>query len=414
MAGATFEERLELYADLIVKVGLNLQDKQRLVVVSGLETAPLVRAITKQAYLAGSRLVTILWYDDQIHKLRLQHAPRDSFEEYPAWKMQGVEQCIKQGDAYLQIFARDPELLKGLDPEAVAAANRTAAKFYKPVADLQGKSAVQWNLACPSAREWALKVFPDEEPETAEALLWEQIFKICRIDQDDPVSVWEQHLGELAKRKVYLTTKQYAALEYHAPGTELRVGLPKGHIWEGGKIKTPGGVPFVPNLPTEEIFTLPHKDQVEGVVVSTKPLSYRGSVMENFSLRFEGGKVVQAGAEVGEETLHKLLEADENAGRLGEVALVPHGSPISQSGLVFMNSLYDENASSHFALGQAYQYTLEGGEELTSEEFAQAGGNNSIIHVDFMIGSGQMDIDGVKDDGTKEAVMRAGGWAFEV
>jgi aminopeptidase len=257
-------------------------------------------------------------------------------------------------------------------------------------------------------------VFPKETPEDAEQSLWDAVFKACRIDEPEPAIFWQQQVDNLGKRKEYLTAKHYTALQFSGPGTNLTVGLPNGHIWAGGSSKTPSGISFVPNLPTEEVFTLPHKDKIEGIVTATKPLSYQGSLIENFSLTFSEGKVVSFSAEKGEETLRNLLETDENSKSLGEVALVPHQTPISQLGFIFLNGLYDENASNHLALGSAFQFTLEGGVAMSAEEFAQAGGNDSLIHVDFMFGSGEMDVDGLMVDGASEPVMRAGEWAFDL
>jgi len=257
-------------------------------------------------------------------------------------------------------------------------------------------------------------VFPKDTAQDAEKRLWDAVFKVCRIDEPDPAVFWKQQVDNLCKRKEYLTAKHYSALQFTGPGTNLTVGLPDGHIWGGGSSKTPSGISFVPNLPTEEVFTLPHKNKIEGTVTATKPLSCQGNLIENFSLTFSEGKVVKFSAEKGEETLRNLLETDQNSKSLGEVALVPHQTPISQSGLIFLNTLYDENASNHLALGNAYRFTLEGGTTMSDEEFTQAGGNDSLIHVDFMFGSGEMDVDGLLADGATEPVMRAGEWAFDL
>jgi len=415
MATLSFEEKLQRYADLIVKVGLNLQQGQRLFIVGySLDVAPVVRAVTACAYQNGSKLVSVLWLDEQLDLARYQYAPRDSFEEYADWMTNGGLSCIEHGDAYLQIVGTDPELLKDQDPELIATAGRIGGKHYKPIGIHQGKNTVQWSLVAPPTPGWATKVFPDKTPQEAVDQLWDAVFKTCRLDESDPSAFWEQQVNDLRKRKEYLTEKQYIGLKYTAPGTDLTIGLPEGHIWSGGASQTPSGVSFVPNLPTEEVYTMPHKDKTQGTVTATKPLSYRGNLIENFSLTFTDGKVTGFSAQKGEETLRGLLETDENAKRLGEVALIPHKTPISQSGIVFLKTLYDENASNHLALGSAYRYTLKGGTEMTDEEFAQAGGNDSLAHVDFMFGSGEMDVDGLKADGSTEPVMRQGEWAFDV
>ena len=411
----TFEQKLEGYAELAVKVGLNLQPGQRLLIVANpLEVAPLVRSVATCAYQNGSRLVTVLWGDETLEKIRYQHAPRDSFEEYPAWLMEGRLRSIEQGDAFLYIVSGDPELLKDQDPGLIELASRTFLQHYKPILDHQGKNSVQWSVISPPTLSWATKVFPDHSPQEAEARLWEAVFKACHLDAPDPVALWQAQINSLGKRKDYLTAKQYTALHFTGPGTDLTVGLPQGHLWFGGATHTPAAIPFVPNLPTEEVFTMPHKDKAEGTVTATRPLHYAGNLIQDFQLTFSEGKVVSYSAQKGENTLRTILETDENARRLGEVALVPHGSPIAQSGLVFLHILYDENAANHLALGSAYRFTLKGGEGMSDEEFAAAGGNDSLTHVDFMFGSSEMNVDGLGTDGTAEPVMRAGGWAFDL
>ncbi len=414
MTVANFENKLKKYAELVVKVGLNIQPGQKIIVRAATNTAPLVEEISAVAYQMGCPLVTIVWSNEKINKIRHQYAPRDSFGEFPAWKLEGIAREIEKGAAYLQVAGPDPELLKGLDPEAVSTSRQMLAKYYRPIGDLQGQSATQWTVVCPPTSDWAKHVFPEKDEDTALDLLWEKVFALCRIDHDDPVAVWKKHIADLKQRREALTRKQYTSLHLRAPGTDLKIGLPKGHIWAGGGSVSADEYDYVANIPTEEVFTLPHKDQTEGTVTSTKPLSYYGSMIENFKLTFSKGKVVEFSAERGEDVLRKMIESDETAGFLGEVALVPHKSPISQSNIVFLNSLYDENASCHLALGRAYKFNLEGGPELSNEEFFAAGGNDSVIHVDFMYGSAELDVDGVTADGTIEPVMRAGEWAFDV
>jgi len=415
MATLAFEEKLQRYADLTVKVGLNLQLGQRLVILAGpLDVAPLVRAVTASAYQNGCRLVSVLWIDEQLDLARFQYAPLDSFEEVPDWITTGVLNSIEKGDAFLQIWGLDPELLKDQDPELIATAGRARGKHYKPIGEHQGKNTVQWSFIAAPTPGWAGNVFLDKSPQEGVDRLWDAVFKACRLNETDPIAFWQQQVDQLRKRREYLTEKQYTGLKYSAPGTDLMIGLPERHIWSGGASQTPSGFPFVPNLPTEEVYTLPHKEKTQGIVTATKPLSYRGNLIENFSLTFTDGKVTSFSAQKGEETLRGLLETDENAKQLGEVALIPHKTPISQSGIVFLETLYDENASNHLALGSAYRYTLKGGSEMSDEEFAQAGGNDSLVHVDFMFGSGEMDVDGLKVDGTAEPVMHQGEWAFDV
>lgn len=405
----------EKYARLICEVGLNLQPEQRLFIwANQLELAPLVRQIVKRAYQHGSRMVSVLWNDEQLVKTRFDHAPRDSFDEYPAWKTDARLKSVEQGDAFLWIGGDDPDQLKGYDSELISKAANAYAIRVKPALDKIGTNAVQWLVVCPPTKAWAKAVFPDLSVETAELRLWNAVIKACRLDDEDPERSWKENLDELANRGAYLTAKGYDALRFRAPGTDLLVGLPQGHIWIGGWDLTPSGVRFCANIPTEEVFTLPHRERVDGTVRATRPLSIRGNLIEDFQLTFKQGRVVNFAAGKGEEVLKGLLETGPNASYLGEVALVPHRSPISRQETVFLNTLYDENASNHLALGDAYRVSLEGGSEMSKDEFMAAGGNESLVHVDFMFGSGEMDVDGVMADGSSEPVMRAGEWAFKI
>jgi aminopeptidase len=410
----SFEQTLQNYAELIVRVGLNLQPGQRLVIQTPVEALRLVRLVAACAYQAGSRLVDIIFDDDQITLARFQFAPRDSFSEDRLWFGRMLDELGRSGNAYLRIYAEDPDLLKDQDPELVSLYKRTILMNRKAFTDQISHNATNWCVASAPIESWAAKMFPNLIPAKREERLWQSIFDVCRLKEQDPVEIWRQHIRELGARRDYLNRKHYSALKYSAPGTDLTVGLPEGHVWRSGSIASQGGIIFTPNLPTEEVFTLPHKDRVDGVVTATRPLSYASTLIDNFSLTFEAGRVVNFKALQGENVLRNLIETDEGSHRLGEVALVPHSSPISQSGLLFYNTLFDENAASHLAFGMAYQFTLLGGEEMTMEEFRDAGGNASLTHVDFMIGSGQMDIDGVSADGSLEPLMQNGEWAFDL
>jgi len=409
-----FEQLLERYADLAVKIGLNLRPGQRLLVMAPLQTAPFVRLITASAYKTGARLVDILWQDDEITLNRFRYAPRDSFDQFSAWRADAQIDHAQHGDAILVIFATDPDLLKDQDPDLIATAQKTEAKYRQPFRELLVRSAMNWlGISAPIA-SWAAKVFPHEPVEHQVERLWDAIFETCRVKQDDPIAAWRDHIRQLVARSDYLNQKRYTALKYSGPGTDLIAGLPRGHRWKSAQDTSTNGITFTPNMPTEEVFTLPDRNRTSGVVTSTKPLSYAGTLIDNFSLRFAEGRVVEATAATGEAVLRDLLATDEGASRIGEVALVPHSSPIAQSGLLFYNTLFDENAASHIALGQAFKFTLDGGAAMSDEQFEQAGGNHSLVHVDFMIGSDQIDIDGLTEDGRAEPVMRAGEWAFDV
>ena len=408
----TFEQKLQNYADLAVKMGVGLQAGQRLILRSPVEGAPLARLITAAAYQAGARLVDVIWSDDAITLARFQHAPRDSFEEFPTWRIDALTQAANRGDAVLSIYATDPDLLKEQDPALIALSQRVTDTHLRPFRRRSMSGAINWSIVSLPLPAWAAKIFPADPPDRQMSKLWEAIFKICRVDRPDPLAAWHTHTKQLAEKRDYLNAKQYTALKYTAPGTDFTLGLPKNHRWQAGQKLTQSGIPFIPNIPTEEVFSMPHKDKAEGVITSTKPLSYGGVLIENFSLTFAAGRVIKVAAEKGEAVLQKLIESDEGAARLGEVALVPHGSPISQTGLVFYNTLFDENASNHLAVGRAYRFCMENGPEMSDEEFAVAGGNDSLVHVDFMIGSNEMDIDGITIDGRAEPVMRGGAWAF--
>ena len=409
-----FETNLQKYAELVIKVGVNIQPEQELVLRIPIEAAPLARQLAIEAYKAGAKYVNVFYGDDEQTLIRFKYAPRDSFEYFPDWYADALIRFAKNGDAILSVYASDPDLLKDQDPELISASRKAAAKKMRPFSELLGKDYAPWTVIAASTPGWANKVFAHLPEDERVPALWDAIFKICRVTTPDPVEAWRKHTEELVKRSAYMTEKQYVALKYTVPGTDLTLGLPENHVWMGGYGKTPQGNPFTANIPTEEIFTLPHKDRVNGTVRATLPLSLHGNLVEDFWFRFQDGKVVEVHAAKGEEVLKKLLETDEGAVRLGEVALVPQSSPIAQTGILFYNTLYDENASCHLALGRAYRTSLKGGENMSEDEFGAAGGNDSLIHVDFMIGADEMDIDGILPDGSAEPVFRGGEWAFEV
>jgi len=417
MTSSAHQEMLKKYAEVIVKVGLNIRKGQRLIITNSrirgvpLHAAPLVREVTHAAYEAGARYVDVIWGDEELLRSRLQNAPRETLTEYPTWQITGLMDFVKGGDAMLTILADNPDLMAGLDPDAVATLQQVHLENYKPVGTAVSRNAINWCLVAASSPAWAAKIFPNEK--YAESKLWNEIFESVRVDQPDPVAAWQDHIQKLQSHSKYLQTKQYRALHYKAPGTDLTLGLPRGHKWISAQSLAENGVIFTANMPTEEVFTLPDRHRAEGTVAATIPLSYGGTLIEDFSVTFEHGRVVKVNAKKGEAVLQKLIETDEGASHLGEVALVPASSPIAKRGHLFYNTLFDENASCHIAIGRAYRFTLTGGEELTDEEFSQSGGNNSLTHVDFMIGSNKMDIDGIREDGSAEPVMRNGEWAFK-
>lgn len=409
-----FEYYLDKYAEVVIKIGVNIQPGQRLYIRAPVESADFTRRLTRQAYLAGAKYVYVLWLDDHIKHIRLKHGSEESLLEYPDWEIESRVAYMKNGDAWLLVYNEDPDLMADVDPARLKTVQKIGSEKFKPIVELRNNGQyTNGSIVSGALPGWANKVFPDLPTEQAMAKLWDVIFDICRVKTDDPVAEWERLRAKLKARLDYLQEKRYATLHYRAPGTDLRVGLPEEHVWVGGG-DVYGGVFCMPNFPTDEVFTLPHKDRIDGVVASTKPLVQNGVMVDDFSLTFEGGRITNVSARMGEEQLRNLIDMDEGARSLGEVALVPNSAPIAQVGLLFYNGLYDENASCHMALGRAYRMTMRGGEEMSSEEFAQAGGNNSNIHVDFMMGSDEMNIDGITDNGDVEPVMRAGEWAFDV
>lgn len=407
-------EMLAKYAEVIVKVGLNLRAGQSLSIRSATHTHPLVREITRVAYQQGASLVDVIWSDEGVTRARAEFAPRDSFNEFPSWQVDGVLKIIEKGGAMLSIAAIDPDLLNGLDSDFVGKLQQTQLKNFAPTTAFVMRNAINWCVVAASGAAWAKKIFPDLEPDQAEEKLWEEIFETTRVTLPDPIAAWETHNASLRKRGTYLTGKKYTALHYRAPGTDFTLGLPPGHKWIGGNGIAENGIIFTANMPTEEIFTLPDRNRAEGTVAATFPLSYGGTLIEDFGVEFKEGRIVKVHARKNEAILQKLVDTDEGSTRLGEAALVPASSPIGRRGHLFYNTLFDENAACHIAIGRAYRFTLIGGEELSDEEFVKAGGNMSLNHVDFMIGSDKMDIDGITTGGSREAIMRQGEWAFDV
>ena len=402
--------RLDRLAQVAVHVGLGLRPGQEVVLTAPLDAVPLVRRITEHCYRAGAPLVTTLLSDDVTTLARYQHGHDKAFDTAPGWLFEGMATAYRNGAARMAVGGGDPSLLSGQDPERVSRANRAQSVAYRPALELITSFAINWTIAAYATPAWARAVFPDLSEDDAVARLWDAIFAASRVDAPDPVAAWAEHNAHLHARTTMLNAKRYAALHYRGPGTDLRIGLSDGHLWLGGAEQAKNGIVCNPNLPTEEVFTTPHRLQVDGTVRSTKPLSYQGTLIQDMAVTFENGAIIHATARTGQAVLEKVLGIDEGARRLGEVALVPHSSPISASGLLFFNTLFDENAASHIALGQAYRTCLTGGTEASDAELAERGANTSLIHIDWMIGSGELDVDGVGADGQAEPLMRRGEW----
>jgi len=406
----TFEQKLDRLAQVAINAGLGLQRGQELLMTASLDALPLARLITEQAYKAGASLVTTLFTDEQSTLLRYRHGDDAAFDKAAAWLYEGMAAAFRSGAARLAIAGGNPSLLSKEDPGKVGRANRAVSKAYRPAIELITRHDINWTIVACATPAWAAAAFPQLPPDQAMTRLWDAIFAASRVDADDPIARWKQHDAELHRRADLLNGKRYAALHFRGPGTDLRVGLADDHQWMGGGTEAGTGAYCIPNMPTEEVFTTPHKDRVEGTVTSTKPLSHQGTLIEQIAVRFAGGRVVDARASKGQEVLQRMIDTDEGARRLGEVALVPHSSPIAQSGLLFLNTLFDENAASHIALGQAYSTCVKDGDKLSPEELAGKGANDSLIHVDWMIGSGAMDLDGISATGNVEPLMRQGEW----
>ena len=406
----THQQKLDRLAEVAVRVGLGLKPGQELLMTASLDAVPLARRITEHAYRAGASLVSTLYSDDEATLMRYRFAPDASFDHAAKWLYDGMGAAFKSGAARLAITGGNPVLLSHEDPKKVGRANRAQSQAYRPALELITRHEINWTIVASATPAWAEAMFPGEPLQVALDKLWDAIFRTSRIDVDDPVAVWRDHDRELQRRAEYMNAKRYAALYYRGPGTDFRLGLADDHLWMGGGTTAGNGLYCIPNLPTEEIFTTPHKDRADGTVTATKPLSHQGTMIEGIQVRFEAGRIVDLRASKGQEVLQRLVDTDEGARRLGEVALVPHSSPIASSGLLFLNTLFDENAASHIALGQAYSSCVRDGDKLTPEALAAKGANDSLIHVDWMIGSGKLDIDGITVSGTAEPLMRQGEW----
>jgi aminopeptidase len=411
VAATIDQKKLEKLAEVAVKVGLGLQPGQDVFLTAPAFALPLVRLVAKVAYQAGAGLVTPILADEELTLARYRYGPDFSFDRAPGWLYDGAAKAFSANTARLAILGENPRLLSGEDPAKVARANKANSIAYQPALEKIAGFDINWNIISYPGTSWAKEVFPGEEEDIAVARLADAIFAASRVDQEDPIAAWAAHNKALRQRTEWLNGQRFSALHYSGPGTDLTIGLADGHEWQGGASVAKNGITCNANIPTEEVFTTPHALRVEGRVRSTKPLSHQGTLIDGIEVRFEAGRIVEAKATRGEDVFVKLIDTDEGARRLGEVALVPHSSPISQSGILFLNTLFDENASCHIALGQCYSKCFLDGSSLTPDQIAARGGNKSLIHVDWMIGSAEIEIDGVRADGSRVPVFRKGEWA---
>ncbi len=401
---------LEKYANLIVRKGLNLQPGEKLLVRCNADGLPLVRHIAREAYKAGVLDLKLLFQDDQLALDRYLFAPEAAFEVYPEYEVDYAEALFQDSYQFLALSAANPELLKDADPERISKYQKVSGEATRRLKKYTMENMNKWCVAGVAGEAWAKAVFPELSADEATAKLWENIFKATRLDQPDPLAAWEEHDESLKRHIEFLNKMAFDQLIFEGPGTQLEVGLVEGNRWEGGASQSQSGTWFFPNMPTEEIFGMPHADKVNGTLAATMPLSLRGQLVNDFRFTFKDGRVVDFEAGEGKEILQGLLDTDEGARRLGEVALVAHHSPISATGILFKNTLYDENASCHFALGQAYAENLPGATERNEEENRKLGMNNSIIHTDFMVGSEEVTVTGITPQGQRVVLLKDGDW----
>lgn len=408
-----FKENLSKYAKLLVSKGINVQAGHTVQLTIAVEQAELARLLVKEAYAHGAAEVLVNWLDDEISRERLVNVDVELLEKVHPQRIEEMNYLLERKASRLVVISEDPGAYDGVDPEKLSRNARAISQALQPMRQATQSNKVSWTLGAASGLEWAKKVFPEAvSDEEAVDLLWDQIFKTCRIYEEDPIKAWDEHQARLVAKAKVLNDEQFVKLHYTAPGTDLVLGMPKNHLWEAAGSTNSRGEQFIANMPTEEVFTAPDYRVADGYVTSTKPLSYNGNIIEGIKVTFKDGEIVEVTAEKGDEVMKKLVFDNVGGRGLGEVALVPDKSPISQSGVTFFNTLFDENASNHLAIGSAYAFSVQGGTEMSQEELKEAGLNRSDVHVDFMIGSDKMDIDGIRPDGTRVPIFRNGEWAI--
>lgn len=404
------KDQLEKYADILVRIGINVQPEQPVSIHSPIESAEFTRLLMNKAYDGGASTVDIEWADPLAHKVRLQKEPDKYLTQVPNWIIQRVGELVDNNAAFLNIAADNPDLLADVDPKRIAMFRKAVGERAKQVQKNFMEDRVTWLVCSLPTKDWAQKMFPQDSIENAVEKLWDAIFQVMRMDEPDPVAAWQEHIEKLDEWAKWLNDLNLRKLHYRAPGTDLTVDLSELHTWIGASSMNAKGAEFVANLPTEEVFTLPKRDGINGVVRSTMPLAYGGVVIEGMEFTFENGRITDFSSETGYDTLKGLVETDEGSHYLGEIALVPNDSPISNLNTLFYNTLFDENASCHMAIGKAYPTCLQGGKEMSEDELQKHGVNDSITHVDFMMGSRELDIDGETADGNVVPIFRKGNW----
>jgi aminopeptidase len=403
---------LKEYAELALRVGLNLQKDQKLFITAPIDGVEFVRIITKKAYELGAKDVEYAWVDDELTHTRFENVDLKTLEIVPKWKISQMDTLVEEKTAFLKILSSDPELLKDIDSKKVATYNKAMVSGLKNYRNKLMSNETQWSLIAIPSEKWAQKVYPNNNKKEAMELLWKSILKASRVEIGNSIKNWEEHNKNLKEKARILNEKKFEKFHYTSKGTDLYVELPEKQVWAAGGSTTIDGILFNPNIPTEEVFSMPRKYGVNGKLSSKMPLNYGGNIIDNFTLIFKEGKVVDFIAEKGYETLKALLDTDEGSRYLGEIALVPVDSPISEGKTLFYNTLFDENASCHFALGAAYKKCIENGDKMSKEELEENQVNDSLIHVDFMVGSEDLSIDGIDIDGNKTPVFRNGKWAI--
>jgi aminopeptidase len=405
-------ELLNKYGQILVKNGINLQEGQTLVISAPIQSANLVREISKIAYENNAKDVAIYWKDALSSKIRFLHGQDFLFDTLPSWQKEFFLSYVREGAAFLSITGIDPSIMKGVDPKRMQQYSKTYNRELKEYRDKAMNNEVSWCVAACATKGWANKVYPNLDEEKAVEKLWESIFIATRANLENPVKAWEEHISKLKDKMSVLNSKQFDYIHFKSSnGTDLKVVLPKGHIWAGGSEKTKSNQEFIANMPTEEIFTAPKRNGVNGKVVSSMPLSFNGNLIEDFEFEIKDGKIVNFNAKEGYDQIKELISTDDGASYFGEVALVEYDSPISNMNTIFFNTLFDENASCHLAIGQAYPMTIKGGQEMDKEELLSKGLNDSIVHVDFMIGTNDLTVKGYKD-GKMQIIMENGNFVI--